>query len=135
MPYMKTGRLVRRVKKAIKKRQAKHREAVRQAKAVSRKVEKAQAEVVKSSRVRAGDLVGSGDWKWEGSGMSPDTIVEPVLVDGRWEYVPAKVQPRKAALANDPESAPAQCRGRTKDGSPCQRIGNCPVKSHKRNKV
>lgn len=135
MPYMKPGRLVRRVKKAINKRKAVHRAKVRQAKINANKLEKAQAEIRKTYRVRAGDLVGSGEWQWEGSGMSPDTIVEPVMGPNGWEYVPAKTQPRKAALANDPDSAPAQCRGRTKNGTPCERIGNCPVKSHKKNKM
>lgn len=135
MPYMKPGRLVRRVTKAIKKRKVKHAAAVRQAKAIANKTARAQTAIGKTERVRAGDLVGSGDWKWEGSGMDADTIVEPRWTGSGWEYVPVKRQTRKVALANDPELTAQMCRGRTKDGTPCQRIGNCPVKSHKRNKV
>lgn len=135
MPYGKPGKLTRRVTRYIKKRKAAHRLAVKNAKMIANKTTRAQNTVAKTERVRAGDLVGSGDWQWEGSGMDADTVMELSWTGSRWEYIPSKRQPRKVALANDPSLTAKMCRGRTKDGSPCQRIGNCPVKSHKRNKV
>jgi hypothetical protein len=193
MPYGKPGKLSKRLRKYVKTRRAKHHQAVKTAKTIAKKAEKAQLVIAKSSpKMTAGELLGSGDWKWEGSGMSPDTVVEPVWGENGWEYVPARVQPKKAAPRRDPRvtvvhstgaplgevttlgkirrdssielnmdgdypddtkvylvggrvhlfeddgtlrSSAKQCRGRTKDGTPCRNVGSCPIASHKRNKV
>lgn len=136
MPYGRPGKTTRYLKKFIKTRQAAHRSKVRQAKALAKKSAKAQTVIGKSMKPqRAGDLVGSGDWEWEGSGMDPDTIVEAQWGENGWEYVPAKSQRKRAALTAPAGGHPDTCRGKTKDGSPCQRIGKCPIASHKRNKV
>lgn len=135
MSYGKPGKLMKQVRRSIKKRAAKHRAAVRQAQANAKKTERAQKAIAKDQpKVTAGELLGSGDWKWEGSGLSPDTVMEAVWGENRWEYVPAKTTPRKTTRAAS-EKEPEQCRGETKNGTPCQRIGNCPVRSHKKNKV
>jgi hypothetical protein len=48
-------------------------------------------------------------------------------------YSPARVQPKNRSSAN---GGPAErCNGKTKDGTPCERLGKCPIKSHAANKV
>lgn len=138
MVYGKVGKMIRRVKKMARTQKARHQTAVRKAKQTEKqrqaRVNAEQSRVAKQSKpVRAGDLLESGDWNWEGAGMDPDTMLQLQWTGSGWEYVPAtQVKRTKTTPAGGNLQ---QCRGKTQDGSPCQNRGKCPIRGHKTNKV
>jgi hypothetical protein len=135
---VKTLKLIRRViKQQVRRQRARHKNAVRQAQINQRKAAVAQRAIARQApKKTAGDLIDSGEWMVpEGGQIDPSMIMEAQWShDNGWEYVPARTRSRSRTPV-DPSVGAEPCRGKTKDGSPCQRIGNCPIPSHKRNKV
>jgi hypothetical protein len=78
-------KLHRQVKKARTKRKIKNRAAMAQAKQNVKK----QDLIRKESRMTAAQVRREGNWNWEGDGLHPDTVMEPVQNrHGGWEWEP-----------------------------------------------
>lgn len=106
----------------------------------------AQTRIRRESRTTAGKLRATGDYVWEGNGLPDATVMEPVRTTNGWEWVPAKQQPAgvRRWVNNDyrPDirtrrpgdghwaEAASTCGAPTKDHTPCERLGDCPIKSH-----
>lgn len=131
---MGRGSIVRRIRKSVRKyrtrQRAKNRAALQQAK----KMVKAQDEIRRSSRRTADEIQAEGGFVWGGAGLPGNTVMEPQMGDNGWEWVPITVQPRRGrnGAQNRSQSTAQPCGARTADGTPCQRLGNCPVPSHKK---
>lgn len=124
MSFLK--KIIRRVKKSNTKRRVRNRAAIAQAK----RAVGAQARVQKESRRTAEEVMADGGFEWEGSGLDPKTLMEPVMGDKGWEWHPVQKKPRKTAASGNFQAE--VCGAKTKDGTPCQRRGKCPIPSHRK---
>ena len=125
-------KLIRRIKRAHTVRKRRNQAKIRLAK----KAAAAQTRITRDSRTTAGELRASGAFEWQGSGMPDTTVMQPVRAEGGgWEWVPVTnrqgqpVTRRPAALKNA-ANVSQKCGAPTKDKTPCERLGDCPIRSH-----
>jgi hypothetical protein len=143
--------ILRAVKKTRTTRKRKRKVAVRAAKRASVANQK---RITRESRTTAGALRSTGQYVWEGDGLPDATVMEPVRTTNGWEWVPAKQQPagvrrqintyhtkgfenvrpdirtRRPGDGHWAEAAKT-CGAPTKDNTPCERTGDCPIQSHR----
>lgn len=131
---MGRANIFKRIKKSVRKYQSRQRANNRAALAQARRTVRAQNEVRRQSRRTADEIQAEGGFVWEGEGLPGKTLMEPVMGDNGWEWVPVTVQPRRgrSGAQTGSQSAAQPCGAPTADGTPCQRLGNCPIPSHKK---